>query len=100
MTLNGMGAGMNGTGDLPPMKESVLRIMDGHNTVLNEYIRLRRDGRNDECAAIGIDLNAQIEREAACIKAIEASLSAMGLDVDAWTKEFVASAQMRLKPMP
>ena len=81
---------------LETLQERIMQIRECHSVAFNEYVKLRRDGYLDACAAVGIDLNAQIEREGQCLEMLRSALPKLGLDLEWMDKTLAAQVEARM----
>ncbi len=72
------------------LQERIMQIRECHSVAFNEYVKLRRDGYLEACAALGIDLNAKIEREGQCLEMLRSALPKLGIDLE-WMDRTLAA---------
>lgn len=77
------------------LQEKIMQIRECHSVAFNEYVKLRRDGYLEACAAVGIDLNAQIEREGQCLEMLRSALPKLGIDLEWMDKTMTAELEAR-----
>lgn len=75
------------------LQEKIMQIRECHSVAFNEYVKLRRDGYLEACAAVGIDLNAQIEREGQCLEILRSALPKLGIDLEWMDRTLAAEAE-------
>lgn len=78
------------------LQERIMQIRECHNVAFNEYVKLRRDGYLEACAAVGIDLNALIEQEGQCYQMVQSALPKLGIDLEWMDKTLAAEVEARM----